>query len=96
MIIGKVVGTVVTTMSHPDLKNKRLLTIRPLTMDKERDAEEFIAVDTSYAGINDVVIVVREGNGVRGVLNVKKSCINSIVVGIVDSVSLQDVEITSK
>ena len=30
MILGKVVGTVVTTISHRDYKNRRLLVVQPL------------------------------------------------------------------
>ncbi len=30
MILGKVTGTVVTTISHPHYKNRRLLVVQPL------------------------------------------------------------------
>ena len=33
MILGKVVGTIVTTISHPHYKNRRLLVVQPLIMD---------------------------------------------------------------
>ena len=32
MILGKVVGTIVTTISHPHYKNRRLLVVQPLLM----------------------------------------------------------------
>jgi len=32
MILGKVTGTVVTTISHPHYKNRRLLVVQPLTL----------------------------------------------------------------
>jgi len=35
MILGKVVGTVVTTISHRDYKNRRLLVIQPLGLERE-------------------------------------------------------------
>ena len=89
MIIGKVVGTVVTTISHADYKNRRLLVVQPLTMDAKDKGGDFIALDNSQAGIGDTVLVNREGNGARQVLQNKKACVISVIVGIVDSVYIE-------
>jgi ethanolamine utilization protein EutN len=89
MIIGKVVGTVVTTISHPHYKNRRLLVVQPLMPEGEEPSGDFIALDNSQAGIGDTVLVNREGNGARQVLNNPDACIISVIVGIVDSVSIE-------
>jgi microcompartment protein CcmK/EutM len=89
MILGKVVGTVVTTISHPHFKNRRLLVVQPLSLAGERPTGDFIALDTSQAGIGDTVLVNREGNGARGVLNNPDACVISVIVGIVDSLYVQ-------
>ncbi|GJQ51362.1 MAG: EutN/CcmL family microcompartment protein [Anaerolineaceae bacterium] len=89
MIIGKVVGTVVTTISHAHYKNRRLLVVQPLLADGEQADEDFIALDNSHAGIGDTVLVNREGNGARQVLGNPDACVISVIVGIVDSVNLQ-------
>ncbi len=86
MIIGKVTGTVVTTISHPHYKNRRLLVVQPLVMPGEKADEDFIALDTTQAGIGDTVLVNREGNGARQVLQNPDACIISIIVGIIDSI----------
>ena len=88
MILAKVVGTVVTTISHPDYKNRRLLVVQPLALEGETPDEDFIALDTSQAGIGDTVLINREGNGARQVLNNPDGCVISIIVGIIDSVYL--------
>ena len=88
MIIGKVVGTVVTTISHRDYKNRKLLVVQPMLVEGEKADEDFLALDNSYAGIGDTVLVNREGNGARQVLNNPDACVISVIVGIVDSVSL--------
>jgi microcompartment protein CcmK/EutM len=88
MIIGKVVGTVVTTISHPAYKKRRLLVVQPLGFDKKDDSGDFIALDNSQAGIGDTVLVNREGNGARQVLGIKDACVISVIVGIVDSVHI--------
>lgn len=88
MIIGKVVGTVVTTISHAHYKNRRLLVVQPFTLPGEKPDEDFIAVDNTHAGIGDTVLVNREGNGARQVLRNPDACIISVIVGIVDSIQV--------
>ncbi len=90
MILGKVVGTVVTTISHRDYKNRRLLVIQPLGMEGEPPDEDFIALDSTQAGIGDTVLVNREGNGARQVLKNPDAAVISVIVGIVDSVHLEE------
>lgn len=89
MIIGKVVGTVVTTISHAAFKNRRLLVVQPLMLDKKDKGGDFIALDNSQAGIGDTVLVNREGGGARQVLENKNACVNSVIVGIVDNVYIE-------
>lgn len=88
MLLGKVVGTVVTTISHPHYDQRRLLVVQPLVFDGEAQDGDFIAVDHAHAGIGDTVLVNREGNGARQVLNLEGGCIISVIVGIVDEVRL--------
>jgi microcompartment protein CcmK/EutM len=89
MIIGKVTGTVVTTISHPHYKTRRLLVVQPLGVEGDKVEEDFLAIDSTHAGIGDTVLVNREGNGARQILNNPDACIISVIVGIVDSVTLQ-------
>jgi ethanolamine utilization protein EutN len=86
MIIGIVTGTVVSTISHPHYKNRRLLIVQPLVMPGEKADEDFIALDASQAGIGDTVLVNREGNGARQVLKNPDACVISLIVGIIDSI----------
>jgi ethanolamine utilization protein EutN len=88
MIIGKVVGTVVTTISHPHYKDRRLLVVQPLVNEGETANGDFIALDNTQAGIGDTVLVNREGNGARQVLNNPDGCVISVIIGIVDSVEI--------
>jgi len=89
MILAKVVGTVVTTISHDDFKNRRLLAVQPLLMQGDELGGDFIALDDTHAGIGDTVLVVREGNGTRQVMNNPDGCVNSLIIGIVDSVYIE-------
>ena len=89
MILGKVVGTIVTTISHRDYKHRRLLVVQPLGLTGEPPDEAFIALDNTQAGIGDTVLVNREGNGARQALKNPDACVISVIVGIVDSVYIE-------
>jgi len=89
MILAKVVGTVVTTISHPDYKNRRLLVVQPLGLEDETPDDDFIALDNTQAGIGDTVLINREGNGARQALKNPNACVISVIVGIVDSISIE-------
>lgn len=88
MVMGKVVGTVVTTISHPHYKNRRLLVVQPLGLAGQPEDGDFLALDSTQAGIGDTVLVNREGNGARQVLNNPDAAVISVIVGIIDSVDL--------
>jgi len=90
MILARVVGTIVTTISHPAFKNRRLLVVQPLALPGEAPDEDFIALDNSQAGIGDTVLVNREGSGARQVLKNPDACVISVIVGIADSAFIQE------
>jgi ethanolamine utilization protein EutN len=92
MILAKVTGTVVTTISHPDFKNRRLLVVQPLLLPDEDPIGDFIALDNTHAGVGDTVLINREGNGARQVLNNPDAPVISVIVGIVDSLSIASLD----
>lgn len=89
MVLAKVVGTVVTTISHPHYDARRLLIVQPLVAEGDPVDGDFIAVDNTQAGIGDTVLVNREGNGARQVLNLENGCIISVIVGIIDEINIE-------
>ncbi len=89
MILGKITGTVVTTVGHQDFKHRRLLVVQPLGTKGDAMDDDFIALDSTNAGIGDTVLVNREGGGARQVLQNPDACVISVIVGIVDSTSVE-------
>jgi ethanolamine utilization protein EutN len=89
MILAKVIGTVVTTIGHPDFKNRRLLVVRPLMLVGGNPDDDFVALDSTQAGIGDTVLINREGGGARQVLDNPDAPVISVIVGIVDSVYIE-------
>jgi ethanolamine utilization protein EutN len=88
VIIGKVVGTVVTTVGVEQYKSRRLLVVQPLSFDDQKPDDDFIALDNTHAGVGDTVLVMREGRGAREIMNDPNAPVISLIVGIVDSLYL--------
>ncbi len=89
MEIGKVIGTIVSTIKHPAYYSKKLLVVQPMHPADQPEPEAFVAIDHAYAGIGDTVLVMREGNGARQVTEIKDAPIISVIIGILDSIELE-------
>jgi ethanolamine utilization protein EutN len=88
MILGRVCGTVVSTIQHPFYQGKKQLMVRACTPDGAFDGERYvIAVDLVGAGVGETVLVEDEGNSARQLLGVKDAPVRSVIVGIVDEVT---------
>ena len=88
MILGRVCGTVVSTVEHPFYDGKKQLIVRAVTPDGAFDGDKYvIAVDIVGAGVGELVIVSDEGNSARQLLDVKDAPVRSVIVGIVDEVT---------
>ena len=90
MKIGKVVGTVVSTIHHPVVDGRRLLLVDLLGLDLEASGSYVIAMDVVDAGAGETVLVLDEGTGARQVLGEPEAPIRAVVVGVVDEVALRD------
>jgi ethanolamine utilization protein EutN len=76
-------------VKHPAFAGRPLFVVQPLDENGKDAGTSFVAVDHVQAGIGDKVIVLTEGNGVRQILKQGDIVpIRSIIVGIVDQVSL--------
>ena len=89
MILARVVATVVSTAKHPAFAGHTLLAVVPVDERGKASGNEIVAVDHAQAGVGDLVLVLREGSGVRQVLAQKNAPIRSVIAGIVDRVSVQ-------
>ena len=90
MILGKVIGTVVSTMKLKIYEHYKLLIVKPIDIKGKFKGKSVIAIDTVQAGINDTVLVIDEGNSARLIINNKMAPVRSVVVGIVDTVNVEN------
>lgn len=88
MILGKVLGNVVSTVKHPGYAGHKLMIVQPLDGAGAADGDSFLAVDNVQAGAGDTVIVLCEGNGIRQLLGGTPP-IQRLIVGIVDAVDVK-------
>ena len=84
MKVGRVVGTVISTIQHPALDGRRLLMCDLLDASGEPDGTSLICLDSVGAGSGETVLIVDEGNSARQVLANPTAPVRSVVVGIVD------------
>ncbi len=87
MILARVHGPVVSTIKHPRLAGLTVFVVQPVDLDGQLAVgPELLAVDHAQAGPGDLVVVMREGNGIRQVLGDDKSPVQALIVGVVDAV----------
>ena len=90
MKLGRVVGTVVSTINAPDFDGRTLLLCDLLDPSGKPAGGYLIAVDTVGAGAGETVLILDEGNSARQVLGAPGAPIRTLVVGIVDAVTGQE------
>ncbi len=88
MTLCRVLGTVTSTVKHPKYQGLKLMVVEPLDEEGQPNGKSFIAVDHVQAGEGDVVLVMREGNGVRQIFRDPQLPIRSVIAGIVDRVDV--------
>ena len=89
MILGRVVGTVVATRKDERLLGAKLLLVRTIDPRGKDEAGYTVAVDTVDAGVHERVLVVT-GSSARMASGLKDSPVDAAIVGVVDSVEVQD------
>ncbi len=89
MKLGKVVGTVVSTINHPFYDARRLLICDLVTLEGTADGY-IIAVDTVDAGVGETVLILDEGNSSRQIFDIPTGPIRSTIVGVVDEVTIDE------
>jgi microcompartment protein CcmK/EutM len=85
--IGRVVGTVVSTINAPAFDGRTLLLCDLLDPSGRPAGGYLIAIDTVEAGPGEMVLILDEGNSARQILGVPGAPIRTLVVGIVDELT---------
>ena len=86
MLIAKVLGNLWATKKDERLNGYKLLVVQAKS---GGTVETFVAVDTIGAGIGEDVLVAR-GSMVHGILRDRDAPVDAAVVGIIDSVEVDE------
>ncbi|KPJ85556.1 MAG: hypothetical protein AMS17_14235 [Spirochaetes bacterium DG_61] len=87
MILGKIRGTVVSTIKLDIYKGYKIQVVQPVDPDGTPHGGTFLAIDTVQAGIGDTVLVIDEGNSARVIINDRMAPVRCVIAGIVDHVN---------
>lgn len=90
MKIGRVAGTVVSTINSPVFDGHRLLLCDLETPTGEPTGGYLIAADFVDAGAGERVLIIDEGNSARQIVGQDPAPIRAVVVGIIDEIDLGD------
>src|SRR3954454_12767610 len=87
MILGRVVGSVWSTVKHPGMVGLRMLFVQPLTPELKPTGRRIICTDCTGAGAGELVYWVRGKEASFPFLPAEPPT-DTTIVGIVDSVHL--------
>ncbi len=89
MILARIVGTVVATRKDPRLEGKKLLIVKPISPEGHDESGYVVAVDTVNTGFRETVLMV-SGSSARNAEGCKDRPVDAAIVGVVDSVKLDE------
>src|SRR5689334_5818836 len=95
MFLARVTGSVVATQKVASMTGRKLLTVEPMRVDPaKRDrlmttGRTFVVVDTVGAGQGEMVLIV-QGSSARLTPETDKLPVDAAIVGIVDSVNVEN------
>lgn len=101
MFIAKVTGAVVATEKVDSMKGYKLLVVEPYRLESQErknlitTGRTFVAVDMLGAGKGDFVLIT-QGSSARLTPETKNMPIDTVIIGIVDQVHVDDNRVYSR
>ncbi|MEK6248899.1 MAG: EutN/CcmL family microcompartment protein [Planctomycetales bacterium] len=101
MFVAKVTGSVVSTQKVDSMVGQKLMVVEPFRLDKSSrkslttTGRTFVAVDTIGAGEGEFVLIT-QGSSARLTPETKSLPIDTVIVGIVDSVHVDSEPVYSR
>jgi len=101
MFVAKVTGSVVATQKVDSVVGQKLLIVEPYRLDAEKreslvtTGRTFVSVDLLGAGVGDYVLIT-QGSSARLTPETKNMPIDTVIVGIVDRVHVEQTCVYSR
>lgn len=87
MLLGKVVGTVVSSRKEPTLDGSKFLLVRGLDAEGKPTSTIVVAVDAVGAGVGEVVLYA-SGSSARQTEMTKDRPVDAVIMAIVDQLEV--------
>jgi len=87
MLLGRVVGTVISTQKERELEGLRFLMVRGMDVDGKTTSTLVVAVDSVGAGVGEVVLYA-SGSSARQTKVTKDRPVDATIMAIVDQVEV--------
>lgn len=88
MLLGRVVGEVVSTHKDAKIDNVKLLLVDKVTPDAKQKSDHLVAIDSAGAGVGDLVMLVQGSSARMTELTTGRPC-DAAIMAIVELVSQQ-------
>ena len=88
MVIGRVLGNLVSTQKNRKLEGTKLLLVQPLDLEGAPRGATVIAIDSVDAGVGDRVLLVLDGKAAMTALDRGLAAVDAAVIGVIDAVDL--------
>jgi microcompartment protein CcmK/EutM len=85
MLLGRVIGTVVSTNKEPELNGLKLLLVRGADIEGKPTGSLVVAVDAVGAGVGEVVLYA-SGSSARQTRVTKDRPVDATIMAIVDAI----------
>jgi microcompartment protein CcmK/EutM len=95
MILGKVVGTIISTQANIGIAGARFLLVEKCNAKGEGKSDFVVALDPLGAG-NDEMVMISESTSARETPLTKNKPIDALIVGIVDLIDENDTIVYKK
>ncbi len=88
MILARVVGDVYATIQSEHFSGGKILIVQPLNTDKSPKGNTFLALDRVDAGVDDIVLVNKEGGSARIIFENPHIPLQAVIVAVVDDMDV--------
>ena len=84
MILGKVVGTVVSSQKEKSMESLRFMVVEPVDVDGKASGSHVVAVDAVGSGVGEYVLYASGSTARQTVVTDKRPC-DAVIMAIVDN-----------
>ena len=95
MVIGKIVGSVVSTQKDEKLEGLTFYVVKELDLSMKYTGKSVIAVDAVGAGLDEVVLYA-SGSSARQTVYTDGKPVDATIMGIIDSITVEGESVYTK